>query len=65
MILTFMTKRNANGHRNYLIIDTDGKLYARNPRGIVWKDDATETTAKELKAIFNKVSQEYKETDFI
>ena len=30
MILEFKTKRNANGNRRYLEINTDEKIYARN-----------------------------------
>lgn len=35
MILRFITKRNANGHRRYLAIDTDRKEYCTySPRMI-------------------------------
>lgn len=54
MIITLMTRRNVNGHRKYLIIDTDAKTYATEPRGIVWKDDAATVTATELQRLREK-----------
>ena len=32
MIIEFKTRRNEYGHRDYLKIDTDGKIYTRQPR---------------------------------
>ena len=35
MILEFMTRRNACGHRKYLIIDTGAEEYSRNTRHLI------------------------------
>lgn len=32
MLLKFATKKNANGHRQYLFLDTEKKIYAKAPR---------------------------------
>ena len=49
MILRLCTRRNTCGHRNYLIIDTDRRIYATEPHGWYNKADYVEVSAADLK----------------
>ena len=64
MILEFKTKRNANGHRRYLAIDTEAKTYARQcPR---MTTDGVEVTATVINDLIDKCkASTYTETDYI
>ena len=64
MILEFMTKRNTNGHRNYLAIDTGAMAYSRQCRYMVM--DGIEVSAKAYKELVEKcVRNEYTERDYV
>lgn len=65
MILKFATKRNTNGNRKYLAIDTDRKEYATDPHGIMWRDELIEVSAHDLATIRGTVETEYKRIDAI
>ena len=54
MILKFATRRDANGNRYYLILDTEKKQYSETPSGFYHKDDYTQITLRELRAIKEK-----------
>lgn len=51
MILKFATKRNQNGNRVFLAIDTDSREYARQPRAWITKEDITEISNRDLHKI--------------
>lgn len=52
MILEFRTKRNANGHRKYLLIDTGAEYYTTEcPRRCI---EGMEITAKVYKELIEK-----------
>lgn len=59
MIIRFCTKRNVNGHRKYLIIDTNNKSY--NDTCVRWfsQSDFVEVSASDLKKLKNQVSKSY------
>lgn len=48
MLIKFATKRNTNGHRYYIAIDTDRKTYSQNPASILYKGDFVEITKAAL-----------------
>ena len=62
MILRFITKRNVNGHRKYLAINTENKMFCRmSPRMI---PDGDEIPAKALANIQMTAENDgYKETE--
>lgn len=64
MILEFKTKRNTNGHRRYLAIDTGAECYARQtPRMIAEGVEITVTAMNEL--IEQCKRNEFTERDYI
>ena len=64
MILEFKTKRNANGNRRFLEIDTDKGIYARNcPRMV--SDGAEIGYAAMCNLIERCKADGYKEVDYI
>lgn len=53
MILEFMTKRNLNGHRQYLAVNTDDKTYSTDcPRMIT---DGIEIKSRDYKSLVNEL----------
>lgn len=56
MIIEFKTKRNTNGHRNYLWIDTDKKEYSTFCRSIV--ADGVEVKDADRKNLIEQVTNE-------
>ena len=62
MLLEFKTKRNTNGHRNYLRIDTEKKEYSTFCRRIVV--DGAEIKAADMKSILAQAKADgYTEND--
>jgi len=63
MILQFKTKRNANGHRKYLAIDTDARIYSTQCRWMIMEGVEVTTTAyRELLEQCKR--NEFKEVDY-
>lgn len=60
MILKFATKRNQNGNRKYIAIDTNKSEYARQPQSWYCKEDIIEISLKDL----HKLLQACKENNF-
>lgn len=54
MLLKFATKRNTNGNRLYIAIDTENKTYSLMPRSWLCKGDFVEITRTALKQIEDK-----------
>jgi hypothetical protein len=64
MILEFKTKRNANGHREYLGIDTNAEIYARQNRYMI--PPGIEIKSSDMKELIKQCERnEFKEVDFI
>lgn len=62
MEIRFATKRDINGNRIYLGIDTAAREYARMPHGFLCKGDFVEVTRKELHQLLQKcIDDEYME----
>jgi len=62
MLLEFKTKRNTNGHRNYLRIDTERKEYSTFCRRMTV--DGTEIKAVDMKSILAQAKADgYTEND--
>ena len=59
MILEFKTARNANGHRKYLYIDTEKKIYSTECRKMIM--DGIEVKTKDYNSIHKRLieSKEY------
>lgn len=55
MIIEFKTKRNTNGHRNYLRIDTDKKEYSTFCHSMVM--DGIEIKATDRKILINELKE--------
>ena len=51
MILKFATKRNQNGNRTYLGINTTTREYAREPQSWYCKEEIIEVSHKDLHKI--------------
>lgn len=64
MILEFKTKRNTNGNRSYLGIDTGARYYSRqSPRMIT---EGIEIKSSDMKDLIEQCKRnEFKEVDFI
>lgn len=66
MIIKFTTRRDANGNRYYLILDTERKQFSETASGFYHKDDYMQITRRERRAIKEKARADgYKEVDSI
>ena len=64
MILEFTTKRNVNGHKKYLAIDTGAEIYTRFSSRIA--TEGIEIKTSNYKELIEKLKRlEYKEVDMI
>ena len=64
MILEFMTKRNANGHRAFLIIDTDKQVFATDVRVMI--PDYVEIKLRDMCEMRKRIENDgFKRVDFI
>lgn len=61
MILKFATKRNQNGNRKYIAIDTNKSEYARQPQSWFCREDIIEIPLKDLR----KLLQACKDNNFL
>lgn len=59
MIIRFCTKRNVNGHRKYLIIDTSNKSYNNDCVRWFYRSDFVEVSASDLKKIKDQAPKNY------
>ena len=58
MFLEFSTKRDINGNRYYLGIDTDKKIYSRERGAWYGRDDIVEISRKDRKKIIETIERE-------
>lgn len=66
MILKFATKRDKNGNRYFLGIDTKNKIFSRESAHWYSREDITEITKTDRRKIINQLeSENYKEIDNI
>ena len=66
MLLIFATKRNANGHRKYIAMDTSCKEYATALRRPMWKDEMIEVKSADLRNVRDMVEREqYTRVDYL
>lgn len=56
MILEFSTKRDRNGNRYYLGIDTERKTYSRERGKWYGRDDVTEITRKDRRRMIETLT---------
>lgn len=61
MILKFASKRNQNGNRKYIAIDTNKSEYARQPQSWFCREDIIEISFKD----FRKLLQACKDNNFL
>lgn len=65
MKLEFITKRNTNGHCNYLLIDTDKKVYSRNSARMI-PDGYFTISKKDMDELLKRVQDDgYQSVDYI
>ena len=57
MELKFMTKRNANGNRLYLMIDTTIKIYSLESNEWFFAEDAIEIKSRDRKKLIETVKE--------
>ena len=66
MIIKFATKRDRNGNRYYLGIDTKKEVYAVTPLHWYSRDDITEVTQRERRKLIESVKADgYKQINAI
>ncbi len=66
MIIKFATKRDRNGNRYYLILDTERKQFSETASGFYHKDDYIEVTKRERRSLeIRALTDDYKEVDYI
>ena len=66
MIIKFATKRDRNGNRYYLGIDTKKEVYAVTPLHWYSREDITEVTQRDRRKLIEAVKADgYKEVDSI
>jgi len=66
MIIKFATKRDRNGNRYYLGIDTEKKVYALTSSHWYSREDITEVTQRDRRKLIEAVRADgYKEVDSI
>lgn len=58
MLLKFATKRNVNGNRHYIAIDTENKIYSKQPSSWICKGDFIEITKTALRQIEDKAKSD-------
>ena len=58
MLLKFATKRNVNGNRLYIAIDTENKTYSLMPSSWLCKGDFIEITRTALRQIKDKAESD-------
>lgn len=64
MIFKFATKRDINGNRYYLMIDTEKKIYSRQPHRWFCREDFTEVTKTDKRRLIETLKKDgYTETD--
>ena len=64
MILKFATKRDRNGNRYYLLIDTEKKIFSRQPHHWFSREDFTEVTKTDKRRLIETLEKGgYTETD--
>ena len=64
MILEFKTKRNTNGNRRYLGIDTGSESYTRQCRSMIM--DGVEIKASDMNKLIEQCKRnEFREVDYI
>ena len=64
MVLEFATKRDRNGNRYYLGIDTEKKVYSLERGHWYTKDDITEISKKDRHKLIEQIENEYKRLDY-
>lgn len=66
MILKFATRRDTNGNRYYLGIDTKNKVYAVTPSHWYSREDITEVTQRDRRKLIEAVKADgYKQVNSI
>lgn len=65
MILEFATKRDRNGNRYYLGIDTDRKVYSLERGHWYSREDIAEITKTDRRRLIEKIETEYKRIDYL
>ena len=66
MVIKFATKRDRNGNRYYLGIDTEKKVYALTSSHWYSREDFTEVTKRDRRKLIEAVRADgYKEVDSI
>lgn len=66
MILKFATKRNQNGNRTYLGINTTTREYAREPQSWYCKEEIIEVSHKDLRKILQScIDNNYSEITYM
>ena len=66
MILKFVTKRNQNGHRTYLGINTTTREYARQAQSWYCKEEIIEVSHKDLRKILQScIDNNYSEITYM
>lgn len=64
MLIEFKTKRDRNGHRRYLIINTEGKSYATQPTHMI--PDGIEISCTNYRAIRDQLNEQgYTQVEYI
>lgn len=64
MILKFATKRDINGNRYYLAIDTENKTFSRLPRHWFCREDFIEVTKTDKRRLIETLKKDgYTETN--
>lgn len=64
MVLEFATKRDRNGNRYYLGIDTDKKVYSLERGHWYTRDDITEISKKDRHKLIEQIENDYKRLDY-
>jgi hypothetical protein len=63
MILKFATKRDISGNRYYLMIDTEKKIFSRQPHHWFSREDFTEVTKTDKRRLIETLEKDgYNET---
>lgn len=66
MRIKFATKRDINGNRRYLAIDTEGKSFAVESPTWYCREDIIEITKKDIRALLAQcIDNGYQQVDFL
>lgn len=66
MIIKFATKRNINGHRRYLAMDTDCRKFAVESPTWYSREDIIEVTSRDLNRLLATcIDNSYRQVDFM